>query len=240
VNDPELHADWFPLDDAQHEAQVRGLLELLEGPATQGDAAPPVLDLGCGDGRVLLPLAQAGFDVVGVDSDEFALAHCAQRLAHAGAEAQLIEADFTGEAWLAAARDSAPYQAVLCLGNTFLLVHEIDDAITLLTRLRDLLAPGGCVYLDNFCAEIWREVSEGYWQEGVSEDGSMQLIWRPGENVIALRYGDAVDEADEMIRPGDALCRLWSLGDLRLLARLCGLGEPEILPAQHLMRLRRA
>ncbi|MBD5778528.1 class I SAM-dependent methyltransferase [Pelagicoccus sp. NFK12] len=40
----------------------------------------PVLDLGCGTGRILLPLAKAGKEVVGLDGSPAMLEVCAQRL----------------------------------------------------------------------------------------------------------------------------------------------------------------
>lgn len=223
----DVQADWFPLDDDQHQAQLAGLLARPH--------AGPILDLGCGDGRLLVPLAQAGREVVGIDHDEFALALCRQRLA--GHPATLIEADLRRGDW--PAQIGGPFQTALCLGNTFMLLHDVETATGLLRQVRERLLPGGALYLDDFCPEMWREVAEGYWQEGVSEDGSMQLLWAPGENVIALRYGEAVDEQAEAIRPDDTLCRLWTLGELRLLAELSGLQEPERLPEQHLLRFAR-
>lgn len=233
----DAECDWFPLEEAQHEAQVRGLLRSLRAAgAAQRDL--PILDLGCGDGRVLAPLADAGLRVVGVDADKRALARCRARLGER--PATLIHADFLSDELLEQLRPLAPFQMALCLGNTFLLVHDVDRAATLLGRLRDLLRPGGAIYLDNFCAETWREVAEGYWQEGISEDGAMQLLWSPGDNVIALRRGEAVAETDDQVRPSDTLYRLWTRGELRLLARSCGLCGPEIDEAQHLIRLLRS
>ncbi len=216
----DVQADWFPLDDAQHQAQVAGLTQLLQ--------AGPILDLGCGDGRTLVPLARAGLEVVGVDHDDFALAMCRQGLGEQ--QATLIEADLLADDW--PAQVGGPFQAAVCLGNTFMLIHDVAAAVRLLKQVRGVLVPGGALYLDHFCDEMWREVAEGFWQEGVSEDGSMQLLWGPGENVIALRYGEAVDETADVIQPGDRLFRLWTRGELQLLAELSGLAPPpEVRPA---------
>lgn len=220
----ESRDDWFPLDEAQHATQLQGLTALLD--------AGPILDLGCGDGRVLVPLTQAGFEVVGIDRDEQALARCAKRLGRL--EARLLCADFLDHDWGDPRIDR--FAAVLCLGNTFLLLHDVERAVELMRRLCGLLPPGGCVYLDAFCAEMWREVAEGNWQEGVSEDGEMQLLWAAGDNVIALREGEAADETCEEIGPDDKLYRLWTLGELRLLGGLCGLAGPKVLADYHLMR----
>src|SRR4051795_1127907 len=45
------------------------------------DATGAVLELGCGTGRISLPLARAGVSVVGVDRSEPMLARAAKRLA---------------------------------------------------------------------------------------------------------------------------------------------------------------
>lgn len=60
-------------------------------------AAGPVLELGCGTGRLLLPLARAGHTVVGVDASAAMLARAADRLRAeppaVQARARLVSAD---------------------------------------------------------------------------------------------------------------------------------------------------
>lgn len=57
----------------------------------------PVLELGCGSGRVLVPLAQARHDVVGLDTSSHMLALAREKLASAGPEvaarARLVQGD---------------------------------------------------------------------------------------------------------------------------------------------------
>jgi SAM-dependent methyltransferase len=51
----------------------------------------PVLELACGTGRLVAPLAQAGFEVMGVDSSEPMLERARARLAGLGVEAELVQ-----------------------------------------------------------------------------------------------------------------------------------------------------
>src|SRR5438094_9850578 len=44
------------------------------------NAGSPVLEIGCGTGRVLIPTARAGLDIVGLDLSPHMLAVCRQRL----------------------------------------------------------------------------------------------------------------------------------------------------------------
>ena len=61
---------------------------------------PRVLELGSGTGRVLIPLACAGFTVTGIDSSKDMMAVCRERLGYETVEVQrrvtLIEADARG------------------------------------------------------------------------------------------------------------------------------------------------
>jgi SAM-dependent methyltransferase len=60
------------------------------------EAGDPVLELGCGSGRVLLPLVQAGHRLAGVDHDSNMLELARRRLSSAGVEqVALIEADLS-------------------------------------------------------------------------------------------------------------------------------------------------
>lgn len=56
----------------------------------------PILELGCGTGRVMLPLAQAGYKIVGVDHDPDMLAFLRKNaIVHQVDEIDIIQADIT-------------------------------------------------------------------------------------------------------------------------------------------------
>jgi len=65
-----------------------------------GERGGPILDAGCGTGRMLLPLARDGHQVVGIDRAPAMLARAAWRLARAGREVRrrvlLAQADLGG------------------------------------------------------------------------------------------------------------------------------------------------
>jgi len=204
-----------PHDEEHAAAQLAGLERLL------APAPRRVLDLGCGTGRVLVPLAAAGHDVVGVDRDSDVIDRCRAGVEAAGADAALTVADFTTNL------PAGPFDAVLCLGNTFMTIADVEVAARLLARVRDALAPGGCFIIDDCPRDFWPELTEGNWLSGVSPDGDAQLVWDPGDALFAIRRGADVDTGSWTPRPGEPVFRLWSDGALRLLARAAGLSAPE-------------
>lgn len=158
--------DWFPVDRREHAAQVAALLGLT----AIGDR---VVDLGAGDGRIARALHEAGREVLAIDNDPRAVEACAA----AGLDARL--ADFLDEsAWDEIARFKPA--GICCLGNTFMVVADPDAAAELMRRALRGVRPGGFLAIDALCEAPWRDVAEGNWQEGISEDGSMQLVWARG------------------------------------------------------------
>lgn len=217
-----------PHDEAHSRAQLEGLKRLL-------DPAPKrVLDLGCGFGRALLPLAAAGHALVGLDHDAEALRRCGERLAEAGDSADLVEGDFLSAAPL----PGGPFDAALCLGNTFMTIADVDAAVDLLIRLRGVLAPGGAFVIDDCPRDFWPELTEGNWLSGISADGAAQLVWDDGDALFTLRHGQAIDPRTWRIRDGERTYRLWSDGALRLAARAAGLSAPQRLAEAHLLVMR--
>ncbi|MEC9374425.1 MAG: class I SAM-dependent methyltransferase [Planctomycetota bacterium] len=214
----DLLSDWSPLDPAEHTHQLETLLALLAA-LTPIDA--PLLDLGCGSGRIAIPVARMARPVIAVDNDLAALA------AFEAPRITKHQADLRNPAHPLAPPNAPPIAAACMLGHTFMLLHEPDVAVDLLTRVRALLPPAGFFAIDAFPAPLWADVADGAWQTGVSEDGLWQMIWAEADNVIALRHGDAVDEGDWTLRPDDTLLRLWSMGELTLLARLAGFRPPQ-------------
>jgi SAM-dependent methyltransferase len=106
----------------------------------------PVIELGSGTGRLLLPLARAGYHVTGVDNSMPMLSRAKQRLAEEPAAVQeratLVAADMTQ---LALA--PAHFSLALVPYNTFMHL-DAAAAVTAVRAVARHLQPGGRLLLD--------------------------------------------------------------------------------------------
>ncbi len=126
----------------------------------QGD---PVLELGCGTGRVLLELAKAGHRVTGLDLSERMLAQCKEKLAALPASAQtrvtLVQGDMTafdlGETFRLITIPFRPFQHLL----------ETQQQLDCLRSVARHLAPGGKLILDFFQTDPRRMHDPAFCQE---------------------------------------------------------------------------
>lgn len=108
----------------------------------------PVLEMGCGTGRVLIPCARAGATMVGVDLSPGMLDVCRRSLAAEPADVQarvtLHEGDMrTVDLPERFALVTLPFRA-------FQHLETVDDQRATLAALRRLLRPGGHLVLDLF------------------------------------------------------------------------------------------
>jgi SAM-dependent methyltransferase len=197
-----------PFDDARSAQQVDWVMQFCAGRR--------VFDAGCGHGRLAAPLAAAGIEVVAMDADATALLACSA----AAPKATCVAGDFRS-----CGDELGVFDVVLCLGNTFALVHDVDEACATMRRWADMLTPGGVILLDDMPQDLWPELAEGNWRAGVSPAGQ-QLVWAVDDAVFALRSGEAVDPDGAPPGEGDRCLRLWTMGALRLLAVAVGLEGP--------------
>lgn len=130
--------------DLSHDHLVDDIRFILDLAAT---VAGPVLEIGCGSGRLLAPLARAGFDVTGVDKSPEMLARAELRLAAESSEVRagvrLIEADVKD----LNLPQADPFALILFSYNTFMHLDEAGAAAAL-KRLRPLLRAGGRLLID--------------------------------------------------------------------------------------------
>lgn len=103
----------------------------------------PVLELGCGSGRVAVPLATDGHRVVGLERSAAMLERARARARRAGVEMELHQGDVRDFAL----QESFPL--VLMVLNTFLML-EPEDRLACLARAREHLAEGGRLALHVF------------------------------------------------------------------------------------------
>jgi SAM-dependent methyltransferase len=102
-------------------------------------AGGPVLEMGCGTGRLLLPLVGAGIDVTGVDLSPAMLNIAGRKL---GDRVPLIEGDMRTVAL------PQRYALIIVSINTFMHLLTTDDQVTTLHNLARHLAPGGRLIID--------------------------------------------------------------------------------------------
>ncbi|HFC12700.1 MAG TPA: class I SAM-dependent methyltransferase, partial [Anaerolineae bacterium] len=127
--------------DAVHADEHEDIAFILEVARSQAGA---VLDLGCGTGRVTLPLAQAGFMVVGVDNsaEMLTLANKKVEAANLQEKVGLISADITNFSL-----DHPPFALALISQNT--LMHFAESQLpALLQSIYPHLAPDGLLLID--------------------------------------------------------------------------------------------
>lgn len=101
-----------------------------------------VLDVGCGYGTVALELARAGHEVTAIDASADACAVARRTLT--GVEATVLEASFGTDELHEGSFDAIRFGRSL---------HHMDDVGAAAERAALLLAPGGVVVVDEFCAE---------------------------------------------------------------------------------------
>ncbi|SFC45449.1 Methyltransferase domain-containing protein [Halobiforma haloterrestris] len=108
------------------------------------EADGPVLEVGCGTGRIHLELLRAGVDADGIDVSSDSLAVLREKAAEEGLKPSVREADVT---------DFDPdreYGLAIVPFRAFLHLLEVDDRLAALERLHDALAPGGRLALNAF------------------------------------------------------------------------------------------
>ena len=116
------------------------------------------LEVGCGSGRLLLPLLVKGHQVEGLELSSEMLTLCRQASEDLDLDPVLHEGDMT-------TFDSGTRYASLLL-PAFTLQLASDPAAAL-KHFHKLLAPGGVIYLSVFIplAELNKELPEGEWYE---------------------------------------------------------------------------
>ena len=106
----------------------------------------PVLEYGVGNGRIALPVARHGVDVVGVDWSPAMLADARARLKREPPEVRRRVRLVRGD--MRRARLARRFPLVVCTFNTALHLYTRPDVERFLARVRAHLAPGGRFVVD--------------------------------------------------------------------------------------------
>lgn len=177
----------------------------------------PILDIGCGSGRHVRALREKKHDCHGIDIDQRMIDRAQQQDPKHRAQYHCADASL----WTSEQR----YAVCSLLNRSLVCFHSHQQATGLFASVAQHLLPGGLFIIDNCCTPLWMQVKEGLFADGISEDGSEQMIFLPGENRFAWRRGDEVDPENWQINDHERLYRLWSLNELMLAAAGAGLAS---------------
>lgn len=109
----------------------------------------PVLDVGCGTGRILLEFLQLGIDIDGLDNSPEMLAIARDKVRALGLHANLYEQR------MEMADLPRLYRVILVPSSSFQLITDLDAARKAIARFHDLLLPGGILVMPFMT--FWRE-----------------------------------------------------------------------------------
>jgi SAM-dependent methyltransferase len=187
-------------------------------------AAPPVVELGVGTGRIAVPIAAEGIRVIGVDSSPGMLEVCRERAEVAGV-ADLVDLRL-GD--LRTPPVSERVELVLCPFRSFLHLHADEERLAALGAARELLVDGGRLIFDVFVpgdddiAEThgrWLEREPGIFERADWDTRSRTLtlsVRGPnGETTMALAWLSADEWRALLERAGFEVDALYGWFDRR-------------------------
>jgi ubiquinone/menaquinone biosynthesis C-methylase UbiE len=138
------------------------------------ESGGPALELGCGTGRVLLPIAREGIDCTGLDASGEMLAVLRRKAAAEGLAAPRLVQGRMQELDLGGERFALVYSAF----RAFQHLYTVEDQLACLTRVRAHLAPGGRLAFDVFNPRVDR-----IWEEEPPEEQDLRFQ-HEGEEVV--------------------------------------------------------
>lgn len=137
---PEYYFDGWQYDaeNDDYAADIPFYVERAKG------SGGPVLEIGCGTGRVTLPIARAGMETVGLDIAPSMLRRLREKAVEEGLKVRLVEADCR---YFALDRRFA---LIICPFSAMQHLHDRASVEAFLECVRAHLEPGGMFIFDVF------------------------------------------------------------------------------------------
>jgi SAM-dependent methyltransferase len=210
----DAFATYYDADYRNYDEDIDLILTLA------AESGNPILELGCGTGRLLLPLAQHGHTLTGVDLSPALLAVARSKLAALdGAQVELVEADIRS-----VTLPRADYGFAFCTSNTLMHLADPGAQMAALRNTCRHLRRGGAFLLDLFNPDVLRlaaidgmqELADR-WQD--AESGAQVIKWVVRSVDWAAQLQETIFIYEETL-PGGGSRRTVCPFTLRFLAEL--------------------
>jgi len=224
----EQIAELYDLEHADFRADVDLLLSFAD---IVGD---PILEMGCGTGRVLIPLAQAGYDVTGIDRSRSML----KRAEFAALGSGVAERITLGELDMvdAARAPGGPFGLVIFSLNALMQLPTPALQIAALEAAFAALDPKGQLVIDTLnptplhLAQLESgQILEGSWTrpDGTAIDKWSHRRIHPAEQLIetTIWYDQISQEGTVQRTRSQFTLRYVHAAELELMLRLAGFSE---------------
>jgi len=164
-----------------------------------------VLDLGCGTGRILCPLAQDGIEVTGIDSSDEMLEICRAKLARSGLEAELSRGDIRKFDL------GSQFDSILIPGFTFNLLLETQEIEGCLDACLKHMKPSGQLVFPTYMP--WEMLESDANQKPLTKRRE-SLSDRKGSRIVAWQ-GWEINRFDQLLQLRNRFQHLDSTGVLQ-------------------------
>jgi SAM-dependent methyltransferase len=149
-----------------------------------------VLELGCGTGRKLLPIAADGHPCTGLELSAEMLDEARRRADERGLAVDWVQGDM---------RDfdlGRTFDLVVVAGNSLLHLHETADLVGCFRAVRAHLAPGGRLVLDVFNPDV-RLLAQA---DGVRRTRDALSYYDPDHGSVTVDVAETYDAAAQVTR----------------------------------------
>jgi SAM-dependent methyltransferase len=176
-----------------------GLYDLMlsgDGPAAAfyraavGRRDARVLELGCGTGHKLIPIASDGHPCVGLDSSPAMLAEARRKASERGVAVEWVRGD------MRAFDLGRTFDVVFIAANSLLHLHETEDLVSCFRAVREHLAPGGRVVFDVFNPSV-RLLADA---DGVRRTRESLSFTDPDRGEVGVDVTETYDAAAQVTR----------------------------------------
>ncbi len=171
-----------------------------------------VLELGCGTGRVTIPIAQAGVDIVGLDNSEGMLQRARSKIHDLDPGHGNIDLQFGDMREFSLDRK---FPLIIVPFRGFLSLLSVEDQVTCLTNVRSHLEPDGRLIFNVFVPDpqmlVEDEDAAFHLRDVTNPDtGRTSIVWQQTRvdnhnQVLSVRL--IVDETDQHGKVGNRFYR---------------------------------